>query len=60
MSKVALARKVAHLFELCAAADSMHRQTALLVESLSSERRYVKSTVPLKQPKTPHRNTPRR
>jgi len=45
--------------ELAAAADSMHRQTALLIESLSNEPRYAKSTLPLKG-KNPRLTIPRR
>jgi hypothetical protein len=59
MSKVAVARKVAYLVELAAAADSMHRQTALLIESLSNEPRYLRSTLPLKA-KNPRLRIPRR
>jgi hypothetical protein len=59
MSKITHARKVAHLFELCAAAESMHRQTTLLVESLSSEPRYSKSRLRLKRLDS-RRNIPKR
>jgi hypothetical protein len=59
MSKVAFARKLAYLVELCAAADSMHRQTTLLVESLQSESRFAKSTLHLKS-KHPRRKAAKR
>ena len=59
MSRVTHARKVAYLIELCAAADSMHRQTSLLVGWLADELPSTKSTLPLK-PKRHRRRTSKR
>jgi hypothetical protein len=57
MPKVAHAAKLAYLRRLCLASDSMHVETARLIETLATEPRYALSAATLK-PKPRRRPKP--